>query len=88
MAQTHGGYIANKIVKEPKGFIQNVPSGYFGGYIAKVSSMYPLDNVWTNCLKNLNVSSMYPPGKCPLAPSGSCGPTVWRSSGPEVDVEE
>ena len=31
--------------------------------------MYPLDNVRTNCLKNLNVSSMYPPGKCPLAPS-------------------
>jgi len=35
--------------------------------------MYPLDNVWTNCLKNLNVSSMYPLGKCPLAPSESLG---------------
>jgi len=39
VAQTHGGYIANKIVKEPKGFIQNVPSGYFGGDISKVTSM-------------------------------------------------
>jgi len=26
--------------------------------------MYPLGNVWTHCLRNLNVSSM-----CPLAPS-------------------
>jgi len=31
--------------------------------------MYPLGNVWTHCLRNLNVSSMCPPGKCPLAPS-------------------
>ena len=56
-------------MKEFKGFIQNVPSGYFGGDISKVTGMYPLGNVWMNCLKNLNVSSMYPLGKCPLAPS-------------------
>ena len=32
--------------------------------------MYPLDTVWTNCLRNLNVtSSICPLGKCPLAPS-------------------
>ena len=31
--------------------------------------MYPLGNVWTHCLRNLNVSSMCPPGKYPLAPS-------------------
>ena len=31
--------------------------------------MYPLGNVWTHCLRVLNVSSMCPPGKCPLAPS-------------------
>jgi len=30
---------ANKIVKEPRVFIQNVPSGYFEGYIEKVISM-------------------------------------------------
>ena len=39
------------------------------GHISKESSMYPLGNVWTQCLRNLNVSSMCPPGKCPLAPS-------------------
>jgi len=33
--------------------------------------MYPLGNVWTHCLRNLNVSSMCPLGKCPLAPSDS-----------------
>jgi len=31
--------------------------------------MYPLDNVQKNCLKNLNVTSISPPDKCPLAPS-------------------
>jgi len=31
--------------------------------------MYPLDNVWINCLKNLNVTSMSPLDKYPLAPS-------------------
>ena len=31
--------------------------------------MYPLDDVWINCLKNLNVTSMSPLDKCPLAPS-------------------
>jgi len=31
--------------------------------------MYPLDTFWVNCLKNLNVTSMYPLGKCPFAPS-------------------
>ena len=31
MAQAHGGHIADKIEKEPRGFIQNVPRGYFGG---------------------------------------------------------
>ena len=36
MAQAHGGHIANKIVKEPGVFIQNVPSGYFGRDISKV----------------------------------------------------
>ena len=50
VAQIHGGYVAYKIVKEPRVFIQKVPSGYFGGYIVKESSMYPLDNVWTNWL--------------------------------------
>jgi len=88
VAQAHGGHIANKVVKEPGVFIQNVPKGYFGGtfqkwpacdhrshcdqsggYISKESSMYPLGNVWTHCLRNLNVSSMCPLGKCPLAPS-------------------
>jgi len=39
VAQTHGGHIANKIVKEPRVFIQNVPSGYFGGDISKVTCM-------------------------------------------------
>jgi len=34
--------------------------------------MYPLDTFWVNCLKNLNVSSMYPLGKCPFAPSDRC----------------
>jgi len=90
VAQTHCGHITNKIVKEPGVFIQNVPSGYFGGtfqkwpacdhwshwdqsggYISKGSSMYPLGNVWTHCLRNLNVTSVYPPGKCPLAPGVS-----------------
>ena len=33
--------------------------------------MYPLDTFWVNCLKNLNVSSMYPLGKCSFAPSVS-----------------
>jgi len=82
VAQTHGGHIANKIVKKPRVFIQNVPRGYFGGtfqkwpacdqsggYIAKGSSMYPLGNVWTNRLRNHNVTSMCPLDKCPLAPS-------------------
>jgi len=31
--------------------------------------MYPLGNVWTHCLRNLNVSSMSPLDKCPFAPS-------------------
>jgi len=35
------------------------------------------DNVWTNCLRNLNVSSMYTLGKCPLAPSDSALQSVW-----------
>ena len=31
--------------------------------------MSPLGKVWTNCLKNHNVITMYPPVKWPLAPS-------------------
>jgi len=82
VAQTHGRHIANKIVKEPGVFIQHVPSGYFGGDISKVTSMYPLGNVWKNCLKNLNVTSMCPPGKFPLAPS------VKKTQLNQAEVEE
>jgi len=38
--------------------------------------MYPLGNVWTHCLRILNVSSMCPPGKCPLAPSAYWNPIL------------
>ena len=41
------------------------------GHFQKVISMSPLGKVWTNCLKNHNVISMYPPVNWPLAPSGS-----------------
>ena len=46
------------------------PVATLGGDISTVTSMYALGNVWTNYLKNHNVTSMCPPGKCPLAPSG------------------
>jgi len=37
--------------------------------------MYPLGNVWTHCLRILNITSMCPLGNCPLAPSGAEGGT-------------
>ena len=45
--------------------------------------MSPLGKVWTNCLKNHNVISMYPPVNWPLSPSGYdsllIGPDLWPS---------
>jgi len=49
--------------------------------------MYPLDNVWINCLKNLNVTSMSPLDKCPLAPSVGVRTAVEMVFGREVAVE-
>src|SRR6202042_3534007 len=63
------GHIVSHILKEIHRFFQNVPTGHLGGYFLNVISMYPLDTCWTNCLKNLNVISMYLLVKCPFAPS-------------------
>ena len=64
VARTHGGYIVNKIVKEPRVFIQKVPSGYFGGYIEKLTSMWSLLTLWSkwwiHCKRTQHVS----PGYC------------------------
>ena len=58
VAQTHGGHIAKKVVKEPRVFIQNVPGGYFGRDISKVQHVIkvggtfqksPACNPWVMC---------------------------------------
>ena len=72
VAQPCGGHIVNKIVKEPGGHIQKVSPCCLGGYFLKEISMYPLDNAWTNCLKNHNEITMYLLDKCLLSPSVKC----------------
>ena len=75
MAQAHGGHIANKIVKEPRVFIQNVPREYFGGtfqsdqhvitghIVIKVGGTFqksPACTPWVMCGHIAQESSMYP----------------------------
>ena len=61
MAQIHGGYIVNKIVKETKGFFQKVATGYILISIVKE----PRDSILkvaTDCFGVffVKVISMYP----------------------------
>ena len=56
-------------MKELWAFVQKVPTGYFGGYFLKELTTYLLGNDWANCFKTHNELTMYPLGKCPLAPS-------------------
>ena len=51
-----------------------MPSGYFGGYFSKELTTYALGNDWANYFKTRNVLTMYPLGRCPLAPC------VWELS--------
>jgi hypothetical protein len=65
----HTGHIGIKIVKEPCGSIQKVPSGYFGGHFSKEPTTYLLGNDWANCFRAHKELTMDPLGKFPLAPS-------------------
>ena len=69
VAQSHAGRIEGGIVKEPREFFQRVAQGFFDSFFYNVSPMSPLGKVWTNCLKNHNVISIYPPVNWPLSPS-------------------
>ena len=42
---------------------------WIGIYFVKETSMYLVDTVWINCLRNHNKITMYLLDKCPLAPS-------------------
>jgi hypothetical protein len=58
-----------KIVKEPCGSIQKVPSGYFGEHFSKKPTTYLLGNNQANCFRAHKELTMDPLGKFPLAPS-------------------
>jgi len=74
VAQAHGRHIANKIVKEPRVFIQNVPSGYFHSghwapFCPRISHVYkttrlnflcifPISLLFENTLENQSKNSM------------------------------
>ena len=62
VAQTHSGHIANKIVKEPRVFIQNVPRGYVGGDISKVTSMWSQVTLWSKWGVHFKRVQHVPPG--------------------------
>jgi hypothetical protein len=47
----HTGHIGIRIVKEPCGSLQKVPSGYFGGHFSKEPTTYLLGNNWANCFR-------------------------------------
>jgi hypothetical protein len=79
----HTGHIGIKIVKEPCGSIQKVPSGYFGGHFSKEPTTYLLGNDRANCFRAHKELTMDPLGKFPLAPSVWGGPSVVSGS---IDV--
>ena len=61
VAQMHGGYIVNKIVKEIKGFFQKVATGYILIIIVKEPRVF-IQKVATGCFSAffVKVISMYP----------------------------
>ena len=65
------GYCVKGIVKEIKGSFHKVPTGLMGGYFSKILGMCPVGIGWANCFRTHHELTMYPLGKCPLAPSGS-----------------
>ena len=66
----HTGHIGIKIVKEPCGSIQKVPTGYFGGHFSKELTTYLLGNNQVNCFRTYKELTVDPLGNFPLAPSG------------------
>ena len=60
MAQAHGDYIVNKIVKETRGFFQKVATGYILIIIVKEPRVF-IQNVATRCFGVffVKVISMY-----------------------------
>ena len=41
VAQVHSRHILIKILKEPRGFIHKIPSGFFDGFFLNLISIYP-----------------------------------------------
>ena len=74
--RTHGIHQKNTcwiiwwvLLKCTQGFVQKVPTGYFGRYFQKELTMYLAGNNRVNCLKTHNKLTMCLPGKAPSAPS-------------------
>ena len=63
------GHMWKNFVKELSGFDQKAPAGYFDGYFLKVFTMCLVGFEWEICFRNHHELTMYPLGKCPLAPS-------------------
>ena len=59
VARVHSGHILIKIVKEPRGFIHKIPSGFFDGFFLNLISTYPPITLkskwWVSCKRTLNL---------------------------------
>ena len=59
VAQVHSGHILIKIVKEHRGFIHKIPSGFFDGFFLNLISTYPPITLkskwWVSCKRTLNL---------------------------------